>query len=127
MHPKSPKLLHDILEACNLIQTATQDRTLRDYELDRVLCSAVERNFEIIGEALKQLAKVDSATAGRIPERGAIIGFRNLLIHGCDYVDHSRVWAIIQNDVPRLREQVEKLLREAEEQTEPPRQGGPKQ
>jgi uncharacterized protein with HEPN domain len=87
MHPKSPKWLHDIVEACELIQSATQGRALADYEQDRLLRSAIERNFEIIGEALNRLH---------------------------DYVDHSRVWQIIQSDVPRLRAQVEQLLKEAE-------------
>jgi uncharacterized protein with HEPN domain len=114
MHPKSPKWLHDIVEACELIQSATQGRALADYEQDRLLRSAIERNFEIIGEALNRLHKTDPATSARVPEHAAIIGFRNVLIHGYDYVDHSRVWQIIQSDVPRLRAQVEQLLKEAE-------------
>ena len=90
MHPKSPKWLQDILEACELIQTATAGRGLADYERDRLLRSAVERNFEIIGEALNRIRQNDPALAGRIPENRAIIGFRNLLIHGYDSIDHSR-------------------------------------
>ena len=115
MHPKSPKWLNDILESCGLIQTATQGRTLADYERDRLLRSAVERNFEIIGEALKRIDKTDPATAARIPEHTAIISFRNVLIHDYDYVEHSRVWKIIETDVPRLRAQVELMLKEAAE------------
>ncbi len=45
MHPKSPKWLHDILEACDVIQSAVQGRSLPDYESDRLLRSAVERNY----------------------------------------------------------------------------------
>lgn len=92
MHPKSPKWLHDILEACELIHTATAARTLADYEADRLLRSAVERNFEIIGEALNRIRQNDPVLAARIPENRAIIDFRNLLIHGYDSIDHSRVW-----------------------------------
>jgi len=114
MHPKSPKWLHDILEACEVIQSATRGQTLADYEGDRLLRSAVERNFEIIGEALNRIDRTDPATAGRIPEHAAIISFRNLLIHGYDYVEHSRVWKIIEADVPRLKGQVEQLLKGAE-------------
>jgi len=113
MHPKCPKWLNDIREACDLIQAASQGRTLSDYERDRLLRCAIERNFEIIGEALNRIHKTDPATAARIPEHPAIIGFRNLLIHGYDYVDHERVWQIIRADVPELRGQVELLLREA--------------
>ncbi|MBM3837469.1 MAG: DUF86 domain-containing protein [Verrucomicrobia bacterium] len=114
MHPKCPKWLHDILDGCELIESATRGRSLAEYEADRLLRSAVERNFEIIGEALNRIHKVDEATAARIPEHRAIVGFRNILIHGYDAVDHDRVWHIIQTDVPRLRGQVRALLAEVE-------------
>jgi uncharacterized protein with HEPN domain len=52
MHPKSPKWLQDIADACGLIRLATRDHALATYEQDAVIRSAVERNFEIIGEAL---------------------------------------------------------------------------
>ncbi len=113
MHPKSPKWLQDILDACELIQTAGAGRTLADYEHDRVLRSAVERNFEIIGEALNRIRQNDPALADRIPESRAIIGFRNLLIHGYDSIDHSRVWEVIRKDVPQLRLQITQFLKEA--------------
>ncbi len=113
MHPKSPKWLQDILEACELIQTATAGRTLADYGQDRLLRSAVERNFEIIGEALNRIRQNDPALAERIPENRAVIGFRNLLIHGYDSIDHSRVWEVIRHDMPKLLGQVAQLLKEA--------------
>ena len=113
MHPKSPKWLQDILDACELIQTAITGRALADYECDRLLRSAVERNFEIIGEALNRIRQNDPALAERIPENNAIIGFRNFLIHGYDSIDHSRVWEVIQKDVPKLRRQITPLLKEA--------------
>ena len=55
MHPKCLKWLHDILEACELIEDAARGRSLADYERDRLLRSAVERNVEIIGEALNRI------------------------------------------------------------------------
>lgn len=77
MHPKSPKWLQDILDACELIQTAVTGRSLADYEQDRLLRSAVERNFEIVGEALSRIRQNDPALAERIPENRDVIGFRN--------------------------------------------------
>ena len=74
--------------------------------------SAVERNFEIIGEALNRIRRTDPATAARIPEHDEIIAFRNLLIHGYDVIDHVQVWQVIEADLPRLQEQVQKLLQE---------------
>lgn len=112
MHPKSPKWLQDIADACALIRRATQDQTLTAYEQDAVIRSAVERNFEIIGEALNRIRRTDPATAARIPEHDEIIAFRNLLIHGYDVIDHVRVWQVIEADLPRLQEQVQKLLQE---------------
>lgn len=115
MHPKSLKWLDDIQQACVLILTATADRALTEYESDRLLQSAVERNFEIIGEALGRIRKIDPATADRVPDCGAIIAFRNLLIHGYDFIDNYRVWQIIRADVPRLLEQVVALLHDSAE------------
>jgi uncharacterized protein with HEPN domain len=115
MHPKSLKWLNDIHQACELILTATADRALAEYESDRLLQSAVERNFEIIGEALGRIRKIDPATSDCVPDCGAIIAFRNLLIHGYDFIDNPRVWQIIKADVPRLYEQVAALLRQSEE------------
>ncbi|HEU6447292.1 MAG TPA: HepT-like ribonuclease domain-containing protein [Verrucomicrobiae bacterium] len=96
-----------------MIHTATAARTLADYEADRLLRSAVERNFEIIGEALNRIRQNDPVLAARIPENRAIIDFRNLLIHGYDSIDHSRVWGVIQNDAPKLHLQITELLKEA--------------
>jgi uncharacterized protein with HEPN domain len=114
MHPKSPKLLSDILVACDLIMSAAKDRNVAHYSHDHLLRYAIERNFEIIGEAVKRIQKIDPPTATRIPEHTAIIGFRNILVHGYDIVDHNRVWQVIQNDVPRLRNLVAELMKEAE-------------
>jgi uncharacterized protein with HEPN domain len=113
MNPKSPNWLQHILEASELIQQAVSGRALPDYEKDRLLRSAVERNFEIIGEALNRIRQNDPALAARIPENRAIIGFRNLLIHGYDYIDHGRVWQVIHADLPKLRVRVGELLKEA--------------
>jgi hypothetical protein len=58
MERKSPKLLQDIRDAAAFIRQATADKTLDDYRSDRLLRQAIERNFEIIGEAVGRLAIV---------------------------------------------------------------------
>jgi uncharacterized protein with HEPN domain len=77
-----------------------------------MLRSAVERQFEIIGEALSQLARSSPVLAARIPELRRIIGFRNALIHGYDQIDDDGVWRAIGTDLPALRADVAALLAE---------------
>ena len=77
-----------------------------------VVRSAVERKFEIIGEALGQIAKRDPGLARRIPDYRDIIAFRNLLIHGYATIEHARVWKIAQSSLPGLRATVKALLQE---------------
>jgi len=114
MQPKTPKLLADVRAAAAFILQGTEGRTLADYQSDPMLRFAVERNFEIIGEAARRLTQHDSQTAARVGDCSQIIAFRNVLTHGYDLVDDVQVWAIIQQDLPRLHGQVCALLREAE-------------
>jgi uncharacterized protein with HEPN domain len=62
----------------------------------------VERKFEIIGEALNQLSKLDAAMAARIPDLAQIVVFRNQRIHGYATVNVGTVWNITQNALPAL-------------------------
>jgi uncharacterized protein with HEPN domain len=90
----------------------TRGKTLHDYQSDRLLRQAVERNLEIIGEAVGRLTRADPPTAARIGEHRQIIGFRNLLIHGYELIDSAKVWQVITDDLPRLETQVAELLAE---------------
>ena len=83
----------------------TAGRQLADYSADRLLRQAVERNFEIIGEAIKRLAQHDPATASRIDAYAQIIAFRNVLIQGYDLV-----WSAIEQQLPALQCDVQSLL-----------------
>jgi uncharacterized protein with HEPN domain len=112
MGPKTARWLNDIVGACGFIISTAHDRTLNDYENDRVLRAAIERHFEILGEALNRIRKSDPQTANRVPECSAIVAFRNILIHGYDLIDHKRVWEVIRRDVPTLRAQIATILQE---------------
>lgn len=104
--------LWDVQESATAIAEFTGGKTLDDYLADRMLRSAVERQFEIIGEALSQLSKIVPEIARRIPELSAVVGFRNILIHGYAAVNHSTVWKTIHGDLPRLRDCAAQLLNE---------------
>ncbi|TAK30443.1 MAG: DUF86 domain-containing protein [Chloroflexota bacterium] len=112
MQPEAKRYLYDIAEAGRLIGIFTTGKTFADYERDAMLRSAVERQFEIIGEALTQLARLDEALAGRITEYRRIIAFRNIIAHGYAKVDHRTVWDIVESKLPALCREVATLLEE---------------
>ncbi len=112
MRRKSAKLLEDIRDATEFILGLTRDNTLASYRADRMVRQTVERNFEIIGEALGRLARDDKATASRVGDYTRIIGFRNVLIHGYDLIDHAEVWRVIRENLPVLADEVSGLLKE---------------
>jgi uncharacterized protein with HEPN domain len=82
MRIESKKYLYDIAQAAKLGLGFIAGKTFADYSADPMLRSAVERQLEIVGEALAQLARTDPATASQISEYQRIIAFRNILIHG---------------------------------------------
>mgnify|MGYP005832441571 CR=1 FL=1 len=108
------KYLFDITEAAALLRRFVTGKTFEDYQGDPLLRSAVERQFEIIGEALNQLVRLDPEMAARISNTARIIAFRNVLIHAYASVSHEVVWGVIETKLPILEREVESLLREAE-------------
>ena len=110
MHSRAPKLLEDIRSAAEFVRTATQGVSLDEFKRNQLLRQAVERNFEIIGEAVRRLEKADPATAARIADYRRIIAFRNVLIHGYDIIDPAIVWSAIADDLVPLLRDVESLL-----------------
>ena len=113
MKPEAQKYLYDIWRAVELLREFTAVKTFADYERDAMLRAAVERQFEIIGEATARLARLDQELAGRIGEYRRIVAFRNILIHGYADVDDRLVWDVVETKLPILRRDVEGLLREA--------------
>lgn len=112
MTDRTLKHLYDIHEAAEAIHRFVHDKTLGDYRSDPMLSSAVERKFEIVGEALNRIGREDPATLDQIREYRDIISFRNLLAHGYDNIDDRIVWGIIEEDLDLLLTDVRQLIDE---------------
>ena len=106
MRLESKKYLFDIKQAAGLLTDFTRGKSFADFQGDPMLRSAVERQFEIIGEALTKLAKVDQETATLISEHRRIIAFRNILIHGYAQIDDRLVWGGLDSKLPTLSQEV---------------------
>lgn len=100
--------LAHILECIQKIERFTAEGKTRFLQ-DDMVHDAVIRNFEIIGEAAKRLDEVYRAAHPDIPWR-ALAGLRDVLIHQYEGVDLERVWAILENDLPRLKRAIAELL-----------------
>lgn len=104
--------LWDVRESALAIQSFTAGMDAAAYVANEMAQAAVERKFEIIGEALNQLAKLDDALAARVPDLPQIVAFRNQLIHGYATVNSGTVWNVMQNALPPLLAAMQALLDE---------------
>ncbi|WP_048438654.1 DUF86 domain-containing protein [Caenimonas sp. SL110] len=104
--------LWDVQTAASDIESFVAGLDAAGYAASAIAHSAVERKFEIIGEALNQLSKANPALANRIQDLPQIVAFRNQLIHRYAVVDHATVWDVIELSLPQLKESVSKLLGE---------------
>ena len=112
MRPDARVLLADVDRAATDIVHFTEGMNRETYVGDVRTQAAVERKFEIIGEALNRLHQTFPEVAQRIPSLRQVVGFRNLLIHGYAVVIPDRVWDYAENDLPELHRIVQSLLAE---------------
>ena len=110
MNDETRKNLIDILQAAEEIQNFVRGMDFKTYQTTPVIKRAVERDFEIIGEALNRIKFTDSELLEKISEHHRIIGFRNILIHGCDIVDEAIVWQAVTKHLPILTREVKEIL-----------------
>lgn len=109
MEAEIKKFLFDIRESIDSIEKYLGDQ--RDYDkylADKMLRRAVEREFEIIGEAMSRIEKIDPKI--NISSKRQIIGVRNRVIHGYDKIDNEIIWGIIVRHLPTLKVEVDSLL-----------------
>lgn len=104
------KYLFDIYESIVSIETYLgEKRDFKVYLADKMLRRAVEREFEIIGEAMSRIEKLDSSL--NISSKKQIISMRNRVIHGYDKIDNEIIWGTIVRHLPSLKMEIETLLK----------------
>lgn len=102
--------LWDAHQATLAILEFTRGKTYDEFAGSVLLHSAAERQFEIIGEALSQLAKADPKLAAKVPHLPRIVAFRNILVHGYAAIDRANVWRVIEENLPELERLLKELL-----------------
>jgi uncharacterized protein with HEPN domain len=110
MPPEVLKCLHDIHLACGLIGQFTAGKSREDFLADTQFRSAVERQFITIGEALQQAIRRSPDLAELITDSRRIINFRNVMVHGYAQVVPDTVWGVVEENLPVLAADVERLL-----------------
>jgi len=108
--PDARAFLFDIQQACRVIAQFTSGMTLPDYVEDLKTRSAVERQLEIIGEALSQMLDHFPEMEKQFPEAPRIISFRNRLIHGYASVSNQVVWGVLEGSLLILAAKVDEIL-----------------
>ncbi|MGB5251122.1 MAG: HepT-like ribonuclease domain-containing protein [Sedimenticolaceae bacterium] len=112
MYDDAAKLIWDAQQALQRIQRFVARKDFAAYQSDELLRSAVERQFEILGEALNQLSRLDPNMAEKVPDLPRIVAFRNILIHGYASVDDRLVWGVVESRLEPLLDVVAALLSE---------------
>ena len=104
------KHLHDILDAINEIESFFGDRPkyFNEFCIDLCLRRAVERDIEIIGEAMNRILKEDRNIS--ITNSRKIVDARNYIIHGYDSLSADILWSIVIKHLPKLKEEAQALL-----------------
>jgi uncharacterized protein with HEPN domain len=112
MQPEIEKYLWDVDEACRAILDLAERSSLEEFRVARWLRSSIEREFIIIGEALRNAIAIDRSFTDRITDSRVIIDFRNVVVHGYSSVNPDFVWGFIKADLPRLIAEVQQYLKE---------------
>jgi uncharacterized protein with HEPN domain len=110
MTEKQLKLLYDVKLAIDEIESyfSTEAKTYENYKSNSILRRAIERNLEIIGEAMNRLLKENPEFT--IENAIRIIGLRNQIIHGYDSVSDENIWGIVTIHLPKLKLEVNSLI-----------------
>ena len=106
---KDAASLWDMYQALLKIEKFTRNLTRDHYESDDLVQSAVERQFEILGEAARRVSEKFKDAHPDIPWRN-LIGQRNVIAHQYDKIDHERLWVTIKTSCPQILETLEAVI-----------------
>jgi uncharacterized protein with HEPN domain len=106
--------LYDVLSAAEAIASFIDGRSAADYRRDLLLRSAVERQFEVLGEALSRAMRAEPLLQERLPAARRAVDFRNVIAHGYDVLSAATVWDIARNELPALVRDVREELERRE-------------
>lgn len=98
--------IESVINEIEEIKLKTQNNYF-NFKADFIIKRAVERDLEIIGEAMKKILEIDNSLA--ISSSKKIIGLRNMISHAYDSIEDELIWAIIQRDIPVLKKEIELL------------------
>jgi len=106
--------IEDILESIELIEDYIANMNFVDFKKDRKTVDAVVRNFEIIGEASRNIPEEERNKYKDVDWKG-IIGLRNRITHGYFGIDLTIIWEILKHDLPPLKEKMKQILEKEKE------------
>lgn len=109
MQPKVLKYILDIQSVIQEIESikAKTINNFKNFQSDIILQRAIERDLEIIGEAIKKIFELEPNI--KISSVRNIIGLRNIISHAYDSIEPEMIWGIIQKDIPVLEKELESL------------------
>ncbi len=110
MTHNSKVCLHDAVSACGLIIKFSEGISLQEYQENLMVKSAVERQFEILGEALNRIKKIDPELLNELSDWQRIISFRNVIVHAYDVIDDEIVFLVIKDKIPLFLENLTKII-----------------
>lgn len=113
MSGKIKKYLYDIHYSAQVISRYAAGKTEEDYLTDEGLRDSIEHRLTFVCEAMRGLDRTHPEVTSRFTNYREIMGFREFLVHLHDQINDKKIWKTVQEDIPLLEEEAERLLQES--------------